>query len=393
MKILQVISSFPPAYSYGGPTKMAYDTSKYLVKRGHDVTVYTTDVYDAESRLKYKKNPMIMDGITVYHFKNTSNNLAKKNVPFAPMMALALSKNIKDFDVVHINEFRTLQAKFVQYYAKKYGVPYILQPRGTVPTINKGTHKNLFDLFFGREIINGASKIIATSRVESDQYRDVFPELNYTKVVHIPNPIDIETYSILPKKGEFRKKYSLNNDEKIVLFLSRIHERKGADLLIESFSDLKKELVNVKLVIAGPDEGYLYILKQMIKELDIEIDVIFTGPLYEKDKLEAYVDANVFILPSKDCYESFGNVVLEAFACGTPVIATNVCGVTEWLGNSMYIVKADKNQIKNAMLDILNNYELFEKLTFDGKCLITANFGWDNISSQIEGVYNSILDI
>lgn len=390
MKILQVISSFPPAYSYGGPAKMAYDTSKYLVKKGHEVTVYTTDVYDSESRLKYKENPMIMDGITVYHFKNISNNLAKQNVSVAPMMALALSKNINKFDVVHINEYRTLQAKFVQYYAKKYGVPYILQPRGAAPVTSKCNQKKIFDLLFGHDVIKDATKIIATSRIESNQYCDVFPEFNYEKVVHIPNPIDLEAYSKLPQKGEFKKKFCIDENEKIILFLSRIHERKGADLLIEAFSDLKRELNNVKLVIAGPDEGYLDELKSIANRLNLENHIIFPGPLYEKDKINAYVDADVFVLPSKDHYESFGNVVLEALACGTPVIVTNVCGVTEWIDGLAYVVESDPSQIKNAILDILSDEISSEKLSMDGKNVINNKFGSSVIASQIENIYRNV---
>lgn len=387
MKILQVISSFPPAYSYGGPARMAYETSKHLVKNGHDVTVYTTDVYDAKSRLKYKENPMMMDGIKVYHFKNISNSLAKNNFPIAPAMALALSRNIKDFDVIHINEYRTLQAKFVQYYASKYGIPYILQPRGTAPTISKGKQKEIFDYFFGYGIVSDASKIIATSRIESNQYGKVFPGFDNEKVVHIPNPIDIETYANLPKKGEFRKKYHIDNNDKMILFLSRIHERKGADLLIEAFGDLKKELENTKLVIAGPDEGYLDKLKSLVKELEIERDVIFPGPLYEKHKLEAYVDADVFVLPSKDYYESFGNVVLEACACGTPVIVTENCGISEWFKDGLgYVVKPSKIDLFNSLYQVfyiedLKNTQMFKAKKF------ALEFSWNRIIEKYEMAY------
>lgn len=391
MKILQVISSFPPAYSYGGPAKMAYDISKYLVKKGHEVTVYTTDVYDSKSKLTYEEDPMIMDGVTVYHFKNISNSLAKNNVPVAPMMASALSKHIKEFDIIHVNEYRTLQAKFVQYYAKKYGVPYILQPRGSIPVTSKCNQKKIFDELFGNDIIKYAAKIIATSKIESNQYRDVFPEFNYNKVVHVPNPIDLEAYSKLHQKGKFKKKFNIDENENVVLFLSRIHERKGADLLIEAFSKLKERLNNVKLVIAGPDEGYLDDLKSIANRLNLEENVIFPGPLYEIDKINAYVDADVFVLPSKDRYESFGNVVLEALACGTPVVVTNVCGVTEWINDLACVVEPDPSQIMNAILDILNNGTSNRKFSFSDKNVIIDKFGPSVITSQIENTYNYVI--
>ena len=388
MRILQVISSFPPAYAYGGPAKVAYEISKELVKKGHEVTVYTTDVHDAHSRFKYDNNPMRVNGIEIYHFKNVSNELSHRNLAAAPMMALALNRNIKDFDIVHLHEYRSFQAILVHHYAKKYGIPYILQPRGSVPTISKSKQKKLFDALFGRSIFRDASKIIASSKIESDQYRDVFPELNNEKVVHIPNGIDLETYQDLPKKGEFKKKYSVNVDEKMILFLSRIHERKGADLLIGAFSELKNKFGNVKLVIAGPDEGYLDKLKRIVSKLDIEGEVIFPGPLYEEDKLEAYVDADIFVLPSKDRYESFGNVVLEALACGTPVIVTNNCGVSEWIGDNVgYVVEYDKEQLQDAIFKILSDEELGKRFGEEGERLVREEFGWEKVVRKVEKLY------
>lgn len=389
MKILQVISSFPPAFAYGGPLRAAYEISKKLVEKGHEVTVYTTDVYDAHSRLKYDKNPVWMDNIEVYYFRNINNRLAHKNLPIAFGMALALKKNIKNFDIIHIHEYRSFQAVILHHYAKKYGIPYVLQPRGSLPRMSKSRQKKLFDVLFGRSIVKDASKIIASSRIESNQYWDVFPDLKSEKIVHIPNGIDLETYQNLPKKGKFRKKYSIAEDEKVILFLGRIHEIKGLNILIEAYGKLKNELKGVKLVIAGPDDGYLDKLKLMVKELNIENDVIFCGPLYGKEKSEAYVDANVFVLPSK--YESFGNVVLEAMAHNTPVIITNSCGVSEWL-NSAEIIDPTVNSLYIKLLEILEkqgseNLAIKRRMKKD-----IEKFSWKTIVDKIEAVYYEILE-
>ena len=394
MKILQVISSFPPAYAYGGPAKVAYDISKELVKRGHEVTVYTTDACDAQSRLTYDDNPMWMDGIEVYHFKNVSNKLAHRNFTMAPMMAVELNKNINDFDIVHINEYRTFLAAFAHHYAKKYKIPYILQPRGTMPTITKSIQKKIFDTLFGHVIARDASKIIATSKIESEQYLDVFPELDIGKIVHVPNGIDLQVYANLPKKGEFKKKHSINENDKVILFLSRIHERKGADVLIMAFSEVKIKLGNIKLVIAGPDEGHLGKLKDMARNLNILDDMVFPGSLYGNDKMEAYVDADVFVLPSKDRYESFGNVVLEAMACGTPVIVTNNCGISEWITDDVgCVVECDKEQLHDAILKVLINDSLKRRFGEDGRKLVGNNFNWDKIVTAIERLYEEIIHL
>lgn len=392
MKILQVISSFPPAHAYGGPAKVAYDISKELVKRGHEVTVYTTDACDAQSRVAYKENPMWMDEIEVHHFKNVSNKLAHRNFAMAPMMAVELNKNIKCFDIVHINEYRTFQAAFVHHYAKKYKIPYVLQPRGTMPTITKSIQKKIFDTLFGHAIARDASKIIATSKIESEQYLDVFSDLDIEQIVHIPNGIDLQAYANLPKKEEFKKKHSINENDKVILFLSRIHERKGADILIMAFSELKIKLGNIKLVIAGPDEGHLSKLQTLTRDLNIVDDVIFTGALYGDDKMKTYVDADVFVLPSKDRYESFGNVVLEAMACGTPVIVTNNCGVSECIGKDVgCTIDYDKNKLHNAMFKILSDEGLKTRLGEMGKELVYEKFSWGEIISNIENMYSEVI--
>ena len=389
MKILQVTNFFKPSWESGGPARVAYEISKKLVEKGHEVTVYTTDGF--KYRLDVEKNkPVDVDGIKTYYFRNLSSYLTRKMLlPIPYYLPMVARKEIGDFDIIHIHEHRTPLAVITHHYAKKYGVPYILQPRGSVPTLSKSKQKKLFDTLFGRSIVKDASKIIASSKIESDQYWGVFPELNNEKVVRIPNGIDLGTYQNLPQKGEFRKKYSINADEKIILFLSRIHERKGADILVEAFSKLKSEFENVKLVIAGPDEGYLDKLKLIVSKLDIEGEVIFPGPLYEKDKLEAYVDADVFVLPSKDRYESFGNVVLEALACGTPVVVTNVCGVSEWIDDDVgYVVECNRTQLYNA---------LYKMLTDDGKEHMSEyakkfarEFSWNDIIEKYEREYQSL---
>lgn len=366
---------------------MAYEISKYLAHRGHNVTVYTTDVYDSISRLKYRENPTFVDGIKVYHFKNISNILAKKNFPIAPMMAISLYENIQNFDIIHINEYRTFQSVLVHYFAKKYKIPYVLQPRGSVPQ-KIGAHnlKVLFDDLFGLSIFNDTHRVILSSNKELQECISILPNLNKDKVELIPNGIDLDNDSNLPNKGEFRKKYLIKNNEKIILALGRIHEIKGFDLLIESFNILCAKIGNVKLVIAGPDEGYLSVLCSIVDKLNLNDKVIFTGPLYGNDKIEAYIDANIFVLPSR--YESFGNVVLEACKFGLPPVITNNCGVSEWITNDQgMVVEYDKNELYASMYKLLINEELRIKMGENCKKLIFDKFSLDNVFGKLENVY------
>lgn len=388
MKILQVSNFFKPSWETGGVTKVNYEISKNLVARGHEVTVYTTDGYS--SRLDVPKNkPVCVDGITVYYFYNVFRSLVKKmKLPTPYYLPFIARKEIKNFDVIHLHEHRTLLAACVHYYAKKHKIPYVLQAHGSVlPHFQKKGLKKVFDIIFGYRVLKDASKIIALTRNEADQYMQM--GINESKISIIPNGIDLKEYEDLPERGEFRKKYSINDNEKIILYLGRIDKIKGIDLLIDVFSRLKYELNNIKLVIIGPKNDYSSILSDSVNNLNLNDTVLFTGALYGRDKLAAYVDADVYVLPSR--YETFPNTVLEACLCGTPVIVTDRCGISDLIINYKLgsVVEFDENQLKIAIFRSLN-----EKVKSDLFCDSTQNFKnifcWPNVLMKVESLYNNI---
>ena len=232
MKILQVVSSFPPAYSYGGAVKVSYEVSKELAKRGHDVTVFTTDTLNSQSRINEPATRM--EGIDVYRFRNLSNNLAAKNLAVAPEMALTLRKIVKEFDVVHIHEYRSFQTIAACRYAKMYNIPYILQPHGSLPRIiEKQGLKKIFDVVWGNGLLEHASKIIAVSGNEIEQFRQA--GIPNEKITVIPNGVSYVSPKDLPPAGQFREQYGIH-EKHVILYVGRIHKRKGIDFLIRAFS-------------------------------------------------------------------------------------------------------------------------------------------------------------
>jgi glycosyltransferase involved in cell wall biosynthesis len=390
MKILQVVSSFPPAYSYGGAVKVSYEISKELVKKGHEVTVYTTDAYDENSRLKFDKNPVYMEGIKVYHFRNLSNVLCKMNFPIALEMYTYLRKNIQDFDIVHIHEYRSFQTIFAQHFAVKYRVPYILQAHGSTPLIlGKIKLKKIYDSFFGYSILKKASRLISLSNAEVEQYIKMKAEPS--KIFLIPNGIEINSNVDLPEPGVFRKKYNLSNKH-CILFLGRLHERKGIDFLIRSFAELIKDIDDAVLILAGPDDGYKNKAKEQVYELNLEEKVIFTGYMEPADKISAYLDADILVYPS--FFEIFGLVPFEAIMYDTPVIVTDDCGCGEFIkkANCGYLVKyGDLTDLKYKMKLILENPDIGSKFVENGQKYITNNLTWPLICKKIERLYENCI--
>lgn len=389
MKILHVTNFFKPSWEAGGVARVAYEISENLVKEGHEVTVYTTDGF--KSRLNINKNRIVdVDGINTYYFRNLFNYFSRKNITIPYYLPFIAKKEIKNFDIIHIHEHRTLLAIIVHYYAKKYNIPYVLQAHGSIPnTIGKQDQKRLFDALCGKKILKDASKLIAVSNIEVDQYLQM--NIPLEKVVVVPNGIDVGSFSSLPDKGTFRKKHSIN-EKHMILFLGRLHERKGIDFLIKSFAELLTEINNVVLVLAGSNDGYLDKAKSLVDELNLKDHVKFTGFISTVEKLEAYLDADVLVYPST--LEIFGLVPFEAIMCGNPVIVTDDCGCGEFIkkANCGCLVKyGDVIDLKNKIRFILENPDLGSKFVENGQKYITSNLTCPLICKKTEILYESCI--
>ena len=386
MKILQICPIFPPSplsYYGSGVITVVYHLSKELVRKGHEVTVYTSAALDTRRKMDNVNNPTIIDGIEVYHFPYIMHHytffITLGIIPY-------MRKNIRNFDIIHLHDSRCFQGIISHHYANRYNIPYILHGHGSVlPTFQKRRLKKIFDLFFGYRILRDASKVIALTKTEAEQYKKM--GMDEDKIEIVPNGIDRSEYDNLPERGKFRRKYSIRDDEKLILYLGRIHKIKGVNLLVKAFAELVKELDNVRLVIVGPDDGFLPTLKKQIEDLKIVDRILFTGPLYERDKLEAYVDADVYVLPS--VYEIFGITVLEACACGTHVIVTDRCGIADFVEKVGYVVEYDKEQLRDAIFKILSDAGLRIRFGEKGKRLVNAEFGWDKVVRKVEEIYET----
>ena len=375
MKILQVIPYFTP--KRGGDVNVVYNLSKHLAERGHEVTIFTTD-FELDKDYIHS-----LDGVRVVPFHCIANI---GMMLISPEMKRHLKKEIKDFDVIHMHNFRSYQNVIAHHYAKKYEIPYVLQAHGSVlPFFQKQRLKKIFDIFWGYKILREASKIIALTKTEAEQYKKM--SVDEDKIEIVPNGIDMSEYDILPKRGEFRRKYSIRENEQMILYIGRLHKSKGIDLLVKTFADISKELNNVRLVLVGPDDGYLSALKELIQELKMDDKVVFTGFVSNEEKMAAFVDADVFVTPS---FSGFPVTFLEACACGTPIITTNNGDKLDWIHDKVgYIVEYDKEQLRDAIFKVLSDEELRVRFGEEGKRLVREKFGWDWIVRKVEDIYKA----
>lgn len=387
MRILQVIPAFPPSKGYGGAPTVAYEISKRLVQRGHELVVCTTDANDQKSRVNTEVE--LADGLKVYYFKNISNSLAYNYKIFISPQMIRFMKKTKGFDVIHIHDFRTIQSVLVYWYSRKFCVPYVLQPHGKPPLDDDPRAPNLkylFDLLIGKKILHHANKLLVFNHTEAKLYEST---VGRDKIEIIPNGINLSDYSHLPEEGKFRNRYGIHDDEYAVLYLGRLHKSKGLDLLIESFSKLSKKIEKIRLIIAGPDDGYLQTLNVLAASLNVTDKIIFTGYLSHEDKLSAYIDSDVFVTPT---FYGFPLTFLEAMACGVPIITTDKGDFIEGIDNEVgFVVKYNEEDLENAMFRILTDVELREKLKGNAQKKI-KEYDWDRIVDRIEKVYKEVME-
>lgn len=400
MKILHVAHFFYPCLSAGGVVNASYQIASKQ-SEDNDVKVISSD--SCKERLKFPNGryDVDVDGIKVDYFRNLSNGFKLKTMLDTPLAApFKIRNDIKGYDIIHIHEHRQTLAIFASYFARKNNIPYVVQAHGSVlPFFQKEGLKNIFDKVFGFKILHNASCVFALTEVEKEQYLKM--GVDEDKIEIVPLGINLDEYENLPDYGKFRSKFNIGENDKLILFVGRIHEIKGLGLLIDSFNDLINQhnenhsledisSSSIKLAIVGPDDGYLVKLEDKIKEYSLEDNVIITGPLYKEEKQEALVDCDLFVMPSK--YESFTTSGLEAMACSKPLVLTKNNHIHDWVdGNVGLACDDNKDSLREAIEKVLFDEDLSLIFARNGQKLIKEKYNWDIINDQILEIYNRYL--
>jgi glycosyltransferase involved in cell wall biosynthesis len=315
----------------------------------------------------------------------------KMKLFITPKMVLSARKDVKMFNIIHIHEYTTFQNIIIHHYARKYGVPYILQPHGSLPRIGAWRRlKWFYDVLFGYRLLRDATKVVALSQMEAEQYKRMgVPE---EKIAIIPNGIDLSEYAALPPKGAFKRKFGIPEEKKIILYLGRIHKIKGIDFLIKAYAHLINDMhyKDALLVIAGPDDGYLNEAKALANSLGVYNSVMFTGFISSEDKLMALVDAEVFITPS---FYGFPITFLEACAVGIPIVTTNLGDRLEWIdGKVGYVSKPTPPDLAEVLYRIISDNGLHRKFSRNCIEIVRSEFSIEKVVERLEKVYEEVVE-
>jgi len=380
LNILQVFNFLSLPHG-GGTADIIQGLSKALVRNGHKVTLcigdyeldrdYLLDLVDASVNIKMYRSYFNTHGLYV-------------------MPGLA-TLDIRQYDVIHLHCYRGIQNAMICYKAQKYGIPYVIDSHGS--TVDTGGRKevlkNLYDRLVGYRNLKYTGGVIAETEVGVSEYLDLGVELNKIYLIH--PLLEISEYSHLPEYGNFRDRHGIRK-EFIVLFMGRLHHAKGIEVLVDAVKLLIQNGEDIKLVLAGQDDGHAGKLMAMVKDKGMTGRVLFTGFLGAQDKRTALVDADVLVQPSKN--EAGARPSLEAILCGTPVIVAKDTGAgkqIDKIDGGYTVLRVNKTQIAVAIHRILVDKNGADKRTLAAKAYIEKNLSYEKQLCQYEQLYCEVI--
>ena len=381
MKILHLCTSVDPAT--GGPANVLARLTPAQVERGHEVRIVTMDAPD---RVADVRASLESAGVRLVHPRTHVTGR------FASGTVKALLAEVMDGwtpDVGHIHGLWQGLPHVGSSVLRSRGLPYIFRPCGmldpAVLAMSGALKKKAFLALRGKRDINGARGMHFTTTTE----RDLVAPMGLTpeKFV-IPNGIAWSEYESLPERGAYRASSGIG-EVPMCVFFSRVHPKKGLDILLPAFAQGAPS--DARLVLVGPgDEGYVESLRAEAERLGIADRVVFTGMIRGGDRFGPVVDADLFVLPSYQ--ENFGVAVVEALACGTPALISDQVNifsdvVEAGVGRAE---PCDVEATTRALDEMLRDRGALREMGARGRAWARETYAWTSIVERVDAMYERV---
>ena len=386
MKVVMTAIRVYPFHKYGGAEIYIYNLAKYLVREGIEVKMFTSKpeqgvenvVYDG---IKYEfVSPHVPTDVKrsliSYHFFNI--NLARK-----------LCK--EDFDILHsfgmtAHNYLKKRKKISKVIVEPFGL------YGTHEVKQNFAKKYLRKLLIEKPLeycVKNADAIAVEGNIQAKEISEKF-EVSEDKFIYIPDGVEIEFIEESIKKSELsREALGIGDADIILVNVNRLVKNKGVIYLIDALGILNKCLdVRLILIGSGPEENRI---KMRLKELGIEQKVLHFKNVPDKKKFQLISLADISVTPT--LFEGLPIVILEAMACGKPVIASNVTEVPQVVKhgvNGFLVPPRDPEAIANAVLEIYES-GFIEKMGCESK-KIARNYDWNAITERVIRDYKKVLE-
>ena len=384
MRILHVVSGVSP--KLGGPANVS-GLLRALIRHGVDTTLLTTD-NDSDGRLAVPLNVPVVRGGVPHVFHRVWPMTSRYG--FAPSLVVTLKKILPSYDLVHIHWLYDFACAAAAWAALATDVPFVVQPRASLdPHMRKKNDllKRTYLATVGRPLLTQAAAIVFTAE---DERALASYGPRRTEWV-ISNGLELSEYENLPRPGTFRAAFP-EVDGPFLLFLGRLSPQKGLDLLLPAFQRLLSARPDLWLVVAGPDyKGYERQVRSLAHELGVAHRVLFPGLITGERKLAAFVDADLFVLPSYA--ENFGGAIVEALACGLPVVISNQVNIHRELSSdgAATVVTCSVDSVTAGIESALADTENRSRLSKIGREVVRARYGWDSIVPTLIARYAEAL--
>ncbi len=383
MKIVHSIKNLN--FSSGGPVRAIIDLSTKLAENGHDITILTCEDNDAPS--EWRSNPQSNPRTVVL------GNLAMGGLKANAEQKKLIDDTVAQAEIVHAHGIWTPLAKRVTDASRKAGVPYVISLRGMLDDWcmeQRRLKKLIYLKLGGSRMLNGAHAIHSTAEGELAQSKKWFP---HAPGIVIPNLLNLAPFETMPGKEIAHDKFPMfDQGDPVLLYLSRLHYKKGIEHLISAVDLLRKQGHPHRLLIAGDgDKAYEADLKAQAQRLGLDEYVAFLGLVVGDEKISLYQAADLFVLPTSQ--ENFGFVLYESLAAGTTLVTTK--GVDTWpeLQDKAQatICDQDAQVLAETIQGLTSNPDKLEKQGVAGRQWIFDQMHPDLIVKQFENMYSELL--
>ena len=402
MKICIITNKFPKSFNepiVSGEIKNPFYLARALKEMGHDVIVITHN---------FIKDTYFFDGIKVYSagesiLKGVLTTLDRTFKQFK--YALKVIKKEK-LDIIHGHVLSSIISIIFLKKMRKTHAPIVFTAHGTaIPENYANLHLDKFSLYEFLIKLNGwmqypidrfmyinADKVISVSNYQVREMTEIY-KVPKNKIIVIPNGVDTHHYKPDRKSGiKLKEKMGLKN-KKVILLVGRLVRKKGFQYVVKAAPDIIKEIRDIVFVIIGGIDWFAkheLELRKVIRKSSLENKFIILKGIPESEMPVYYNSADVCVVPSIN-YESIPTVILEAMACGIPVIATNRWGIPEIIKcKEVLVPEKDVELLAIKIVNLLKNKELANALSEQNR-KIAKLFDWQIIAEKHQLLYRSLL--
>lgn len=369
MKILRVTSDLYP-FVVGGIGIHAHEMSEKQVSLGHDVTVYT--LVNKNEKRNPRVNYRIIKKQKLFSFLGNS---------ISPLLFFDLFRMRNDFDIIHAHSHLFFSTNICAIIRKMGSSPLIITNHGIMSVSAPNWFNRIYIKIIGKWTLNAADAVLCYTKEEKKKLINSL-HIDEKKIFIIPNGVNLDIFYPDPVE-------KVNRDPTL-LWIGRLVKGKGVHFLIQATSLIIRKIPNIRLIIVGegPEKGKI---KKIIKYLNLKDSVSIVDYIDYQNLPAIYRKTDIFILPSMN--EGVPKTVLEAMACGKPIVISEFSHLRELICDSgLMFPKGDIYALADAIVKLIKNETLRKELGKNARNKIIQNYSWDNTVQKTTEIMKQLIE-